>query len=77
MAFATILSINFNLLLAQRRFKLLSSVLICSLLYVFAVHLDHHSAYRIIWYEGIAIFVALLVTTIGILGPTGKVGSEE
>jgi len=67
MACATFLSINQMLLLAQRRFKLLSIVVMSALLYVGIIHLWHPSVYAIILVAGAANAIALLTTTIGIL----------
>lgn len=67
MAASTLLNINVFLLMAQRRFRLLSITVVCALLYLGAVHLFHSSGYYVILFAGISNFVALAVTTIGIL----------
>ncbi len=67
MAAATLLNINVFLLLAQRRFRLLSSVAACALLYLAGVHLFHGTAYHVVVFAGIANLAALLATTVGIL----------
>ncbi len=72
MAFATLLNINLNLLLAQRRFVLLLSVLGCAVFYLVASYLWHETPYYIVGWSIIANFVALLVTTLGIVHPFAK-----
>lgn len=67
MAAPTLLNINVSLLMAQRRFRLLSIVVGCALFYLVGAYLFHESAYDIVLLAGIANGVALLVTTIGIL----------
>ena len=66
MAIAMLLSINICLLMAQRRFRLLSVTVVCASLYLGAVHLHHGSGYHVVFFAGIANLVALVVTTIGI-----------
>jgi glycosyltransferase involved in cell wall biosynthesis len=67
MAAAASLNLNVSLLLAQRRFKLLSSVVICAAFYFVTACLFHTSSYVIAGFAGVANLVALIVTTIGIL----------
>ncbi|MEE9369174.1 MAG: glycosyltransferase [Pontiella sp.] len=63
----TMLNVNINVLLSQRRFKLLSVVVICALAYVGVIHVFHNSIYNIVFAAGLANMVALCVTTIGIM----------
>jgi O-antigen/teichoic acid export membrane protein len=66
MAAATLLNINVSLLIAQRRFKLLSIATFCALFYMGGVFFYHESAYHVIAFAGVANVIALVVTTIGI-----------
>ncbi len=63
MGMTTLLQVNVNLLLAQRRFRLLSVIVACALLYVGAAYLWHPSVYAIIVAAGLANAVALMATT--------------
>ena len=67
MAIATLLNINVNLLLAQRRFKSLYFVVASALVYLLVVHLYHPSAVAIVMVCGVSNLVALVVTTCVIL----------
>lgn len=64
---ATLLAINVGLLLAQRRFKLLVSVVILAVAYFVSVYLWHADAMQVIMAAGIANLIALIITTVGIL----------
>jgi len=64
---ATLLNINAGLLLAQRRFGLLSVVVVCAILFFSLVHLFHGSAYNVVYFEGAGNLICLVVTTWGIL----------
>lgn len=64
---ATLLGINTGLLFAQRRFRLLSGVVILAAAYFVAVYLWHNTAIQVVWAAGLANLIALAVTTIGIL----------
>ena len=66
MAAPTLLNINVSLLMAQRRFRLLSVVVGCALFYLVGAYLFHESSYDIVLLAGIANGVALLATTVGI-----------
>ncbi|MCF7817837.1 MAG: glycosyltransferase [Kiritimatiellales bacterium] len=70
MAVSMLLNINICLLLAQRRFRLLSVTIICAVFYIMMVRLFHESGYQVILLEGIANLIALVATTIGILWQT-------
>jgi len=70
MAIATLLNINVFLLMAQRRFRLLSIAVASAVLYLAGVYFYHGSAYHIIAFAGIANLIALIVTTAGIFVPT-------
>lgn len=72
MAIATLLNINVFLLMAQRRFRLLSIAVASALLYLAGVYLYHGSAYHIIAFAGIANLLALVVTTAGIVRGMGR-----
>ena len=67
MAGATLLNINVNLLLAQRRFKPLMSVVVSALFYLILVRIYHPSALVVVAFAGLSNFVALVVTTVMIL----------
>lgn len=67
MAVSAVLNINVNLLLAQRRFKLLTVTILCALCYIGAVRLWHASAYSVVAAAGLANVAALAITTVGIL----------
>ncbi len=67
MALAAMLNINVHLLLAQRRFKLLISLLGSSLFYIVASYVCHTSVYWIVFFAGAANLFALLATTIRII----------
>lgn len=62
----TLLNINIFLLMAQRRFRLLSVTGGCAMFYLGGVYLYHESVYQIIAFAGVANLIALVVTTIGI-----------
>ena len=66
MAIATLLNINVFMLMAQRRFRLLSITVLSAVVYLVGVYFYHGSAYHIIAFAGMANLVALVVTTIGI-----------
>ena len=66
MAIATLLNINVFLLMAQRRFRLLSITVVSAALYFSGVYLFHASAYHVIAFAGLANAIALAVTTVGI-----------
>jgi len=68
MMFATLLSINISLLLAQRRFKPASIAIGAALLYLVGTGLMHSSALQIVYIACAANLLALTVTTIAILG---------
>lgn len=80
MAASTLLNINVFLLLAQRRFRLLSVNILCALFYLGGISLYHGSAYHVIAFAGIANLSALAITTIGIFhsgrGRLEEVGAE-
>jgi O-antigen/teichoic acid export membrane protein len=67
MAFATFLSINHTLLAAQRRFRALSPIVLCSAAYLAIVHFWHPDTEAIILIAGAANLLALICTTISIL----------
>ena len=77
MAIATLLNINVFLLMAQRRFRLLSIAVASAVLYLAGVYFHHGSAYHIIAFAGIANLIALGVTTAGIVRGKGGQGAEE
>lgn len=78
MAIATLLNINVFLLMAQRRFRLLSIAVASALLYLVGVYFHHGSAYHIIAFAGIANLVALVVTTAGIFfGDEGQYAEKK
>ncbi len=66
MATATLLNINVFLLMAQRRFRLLTITVLCAVFYGIGVYFYHGSANQIMLFAGIANLVALIVTTVGI-----------
>jgi len=76
MAASTLFNINVFLLLAQRRFKLLSISVVCAALYLGGIYLYHGSAYHIVVFAGVANMIALVVTSIGIFIP-GVQGKGE
>ena len=63
MSFAVLLGINNSLLLAQRRFKAASIVVISALLYYIGVQFFHTSALSIVAVAGVANMLGLIVTT--------------
>lgn len=67
MAPATLLNVNVNLLLAQRRFPVLFGVVVSAVIYIVGVHFLHASAMNVIWWCGLTNLAALAWTTIGIL----------
>jgi glycosyltransferase involved in cell wall biosynthesis len=66
MAVSTLLNINVFLLMAQRRFRVLSITVVCAIFYLAGVYFHHESAYLVIAFAGVANMVALGVTTGGI-----------
>lgn len=77
MAATTFLNINVSLLLAQRRFRMASVVIICALIYLGGVHFYHGSAHTIIYYCLGTSVLAMSVTTIGILFSKAKGAEQE
>ncbi len=67
MALAVLLGINNSLLLAQRRFKASSIVVVSALLYYGGVQLFHGNTFEIIAVAGVANLLGLVVTTRSIL----------
>jgi hypothetical protein len=69
MAFTTLLNINISLLLAQRRFVLLLSVLGSAIFYGVGVWFYHETTLQIVLISIFTNLVAFVVTTWGILRP--------
>jgi hypothetical protein len=66
MALAALLNINVALLLAQRRFKLLLTVIGCAGLYLGSVVLLCSSVYGVMYAAGLMNLAAWGITTLGI-----------
>ncbi len=67
MAFSTLLNVNINLLLAQRRFVALASVLFAALGYAVSAYLFHQSPMQVVWAALLANMVAFGLTTLDIV----------
>ncbi len=70
MAISALLQLNIHLLLAQRRFRLLSVTILCAIAYLALCHLAGKSTSAIVAIAGITNLIAFGVTTMGILRPT-------